>query len=664
LKTALFGTPAPRSYQPSDGAAEVPDSKNAPTADVSDTPARPTGILLTPGTGTTRRKRVSFDHDVKAGANGITEGNATAGTRPKTRLTQALEESRKNKKSHNTLSAPESKDSDDVWEEVDDDRDPDVTVDLNEPHSRSGKYWKSCFESYHADAKTEMEKLVKYKQLAKSYAKMKDSEALDLQQKLSDEQERVRPMEEKVAELSRSIDAGRARGDKGTRKDSEMVAELQEQKAIAAEYRQQVEELGEMLVLAGQEPDGDKMRRKAATTTSPRTAKTLLETNRELRRAREQLKEFRYVKDEVNRLKTELAAERQKSGKLADENRKLAGDLSRSSSKVVDLEKKLDESRSEDRTKEREFRRLKGEHDQLKENAKARFSEAEQVLAKKNEAISGLKNEIRSLRTEKGNRAETGDTQASHDDRNAPRGKSYLGAAYSKRAQEALMEDNTIGVLPNIESRGHRLVTNGPSLPRMSNNIHVDEEARYGERHRAEHHPGDKDFALSSRTLRHRIATDLGRNGSSSSVLSDRANLQELRPTETSKSNNRHSYPAHDAAEPSLPTLPGPGRGENDDYIRSKPSRASARASTHKKASDIRPSSADSEAPHIDLMQSHFARLGDTVNTSTAWDISTVRTSLPAERRAAAIARLQRKKAERARVERAEGRNKENAPLV
>jgi septal ring factor EnvC (AmiA/AmiB activator) len=475
---------------------------------------------------------------------------------------------------------------------------------------------------------------------------MKDSEALDLQQKLGEEQERVKKMEEKVAELSRNIHAGRAKGDKGSKKDSEMVAELQKQTALATEYRLQVEELEEMLVTAGQEPDGDKKKRKAITT-SPRTA--IIETHRQLRQARAQLKELEDVKDEVSRLKAELLAERRKSGKLAEENRKLAGDLSRSSSKIVELEKKLDDSRNEARTKEREFRRLKSEHDQLKDNAKSRFSEAEQVLAKKNETISGLKDEIRSLKTEISKRP------ASGEERKAPRRKSYSETTYGKRSREMIPEDNSTKILDIVESRARSSLTNGLSLPQLSSNIHVDKEAIYGENQRPSSHE-DEDLLISSRALRHRITTDMGKNGSSSSVLSDRANLQENRRIETSNGSNRHSYAAKDTAEPSLPTLPRTSKGDDEYGLRRK----SSRSSVHRKASDIRPSSAESEAPQIDLMQSHFARLGDTVNTSTAWDISTVKTSLPAERRAAAIARLQRKKADRVRSGRAEGRNKEN----
>jgi hypothetical protein len=673
LKTALFGTPAPRSRQPVDDSNDTADKKPSAT-EPSDTPAKPAGILLTPGTGTTRRKRVSFGHDVKAGTHGAVDRDAgldpnskeTQNPRPKTRLTQALENSRniKNSKLSSALPAatasvpqPEPKDNaEDAWEDADEpDRDPDMTVDLNEPHSRSGKYWKSCFERYHADAKAEMEKLVKYKQLAKSYAKMKDSEAMDLNQKLAEEQERVRKMEEKVGEMARQINLSRQKGGSdsqpGSKRDREMVVELAKQTALAAEYREQVQELEEMLEAAGQEPDAEK-KRMGKVTTSPRTTKTLIETQRELRRARTQVKELGELRDGVERMKRELLAERQKSGKLAEENRKLAGDLSRNSAKVVDLEKKLDESRSEARQKDRELRRLKSEHEQLKENAKSRFLEAEQVLAKKNEAIAGLKDEIRSLKTEKSKSLASEEKPAHFE----PERKRY--SVYGKKVRETAPEDDTTKILGSLEPRRRSSAANLLSQPQVSNNIHVDKDARQDENHKPKSYD-DETLITSSRALRQRITAEMGKNGSSSSVLSDRANLQETRRTDSSNTNNRNAHPSKDtglsAVEPSLPTLPRIGKAEDDFGLRQK----SSRNSIHRKASDIRPSSAGSEGPQIDLMQSHFARLGDTVNTSTAWDISTAKTSLPAERRAAAVARLQRKKAERARSERA-GRNKEN----
>lgn len=637
--------------KPAPAAAPAPSNFQSPAP-------KPPGILLTPGTGTTRRKRVSFGQDVKAGANHPTEddsGNALFNSaskdkqsRPQSKLQQALENSRsKSKKpAESTNPLPEKKDPvEDVWEEVSDieDRDPDVTVDLNIPQSQSGKYWKSCFESYHADAKAEMEKLVKYKELAKSYAKMKDSEALDLQQKLQEERDRVQQMEKKVAELANQIRSSREKGTEvGGRKDNEMMVDLAKQTALAMDYREKVEELEDLLDHAGQESEASKMRRVGKHITSPRTQKTLIETQRELRRARAQVKELGDLKAEVSRLKAELSAEKQKSGKLAEENRKLAGDLSRSGAKVVDLEKKLDESRSEARQKEREFRTLKSEHGQLKENAKSRVSEAAQVLQKKNEAISSLKDEIRSLKADTGRDADP-ETKLRGDREN-------LRKRYSQLANNPTLElddGNTTAKLDDYDTGRRRSMSNGLSLPRLSNNnIHLDTEARH-----KENIPTDEDRALfKARTLRERIRTEIG-TSSSSSALSERDNLQETR-RETVSAHNRHSYPS--VAEPQH--YEKPEKPVND--LRRRDSRGSIR-----RKAEVRPSSADSEARGIDLVHGKFARLGaaQDMNTSVAWDINTSKTTLPADRHAAAIARLQRKKAEKAR---SLGRDKENMPMV
>jgi myosin heavy subunit len=631
----------------------------APVASNFQSPApKPPGILLTPGTGTTRRKRVSFGHDVKAGANHPTDddsGNALFNSankdkqsRPKSKLQQALENSRsKSKKSAEpTNPRPETKDPvEDVWEEVSDaeDRDPDVTVDLNIPQSQSGKYWKSCFESYHADAKAEMEKLVKYKELAKSYAKMKDSEALDLQQKLQEERDRVQQMEKKVAELANQIRTSREKGTEvGGRKDNEMMVELAKQTALAMDYREKLDELEDLLDHSGQESEASKMRRVGKHVTSPRTQKTLIETQRELRRARAQVKELGDLKAEVSRLKAELSAEKQKSGKLAEENRKLAGDLSRSGAKVVDLEKELDESRSEARQKERELRTLKSEHAQLKENAKSRFSEAEQVRQKKNEAISSLKDEIRSLKADMGRDADR-ETRLRGDREN-------LRKRYSQLANNPTLEldeGNTTAKLDGYDIGRRRSMSNGLSLPRLSYNIHLDTEARH-----KENTPTHKDEALPTpRTLRERKRPEIG-TSSSSSALSERDNLQETR-RETATAHNRHSYPS--VAEPQHYEKPEKPVGD----LRRRDSRGSIR-----RKAEMRPSLVDDEARGIDLVQGRFARLGGPttdVNTSVAWDINTSKTTLPPERRAAAIARLQQRKAEKAR---SLGRDKENMPMV
>ncbi|KAF9774640.1 hypothetical protein IL306_007333, partial [Fusarium sp. DS 682] len=174
FKSALFGTPARPTNQPTRAIAK---DRSERTDRESRTPPRPQGILLTPGTGTTRRKRVSFGQDVKKNNNPSKEPDA----RQRTRLNDALEKASKSVNQKNTIQ-PDQDDSSDEWEEADDEDycTHDITVDLNEPHSQSGRYWKEEFEKYHEDAKAEMEKLLKYKQLAKSYAKQKDAEAIEL----------------------------------------------------------------------------------------------------------------------------------------------------------------------------------------------------------------------------------------------------------------------------------------------------------------------------------------------------------------------------------------------------------------------------------------------------------------------------------------------------
>jgi DNA repair exonuclease SbcCD ATPase subunit len=633
-----------------------PPAKPAPAPASFQSPApKPPGILLTPGTGTARRKRVSFGKDVKAGANHVTDddsgatlfSNSKQQRTNKTKLQQALENSRS--KSKKAEPVPDKKDED-VWEEVDDDADPevtaDVTVDLNLPQSQSGKYWKSCFESYHADAKAEMEKLVKYKSLAKSYAKMKDSEALDLQQKLQEERDRVAQMEKKVAELSNQIRTSREKGaEVGGEKDNEMMVELAKQTRLALDYREQVEELEDLLDKAGQEPGIKKRATKYVT--SPRTQKTLMETRQELRRARAQVKELGELKDEVTQVKSELASEKSKTRKLVDENKKLAGDLSRSGAKVVDLEKQLDEFKTEARQKDRELRRLQKEHDALKEKAKARVSEATEVLQSKNETIAKLESELRRLKEEK---KEMTQEIKLHEDRHDLR-RRYSALANTKAYE---VDGGTLTAKLNEYDLQRR-----NSAPRLSHDIHLDRESEYKE-NKAINDEAEKAVA-NSRALRHRVRTDIGAS-SSSSALSERENLQDTRKeTAPAHHHHRRSHPsAKDTTEPSLPTLPYDK--PLHDLRRRESKRAIRRSKTAEEVA-VRPISADGDTDGIDLMRDRFARLGATtdMNTSMAWDISTSKANLPADRRAAAVARLLRKRAEK---ERRAGNNKENMPLA
>ncbi|KAL2152070.1 hypothetical protein VTH82DRAFT_5254 [Thermothelomyces myriococcoides] len=122
LKTALFGTPAPRDRRPAsksgnDNTATKNGGSTAATADKS--PAKPPGILLTPGTDNCPGKFPSPWVDRNGGE---------AQPRPKTKLQQAMERSRKGSTKENAKTdvkdfAAPSKEPEDVWEEVDDDDD-------------------------------------------------------------------------------------------------------------------------------------------------------------------------------------------------------------------------------------------------------------------------------------------------------------------------------------------------------------------------------------------------------------------------------------------------------------------------------------------------------------------------------------------------------------
>ncbi|ROT39213.1 hypothetical protein SODALDRAFT_344184 [Sodiomyces alkalinus F11] len=420
LKSAIFGTPARPDEHAKIEEMVQPIAEND-RDDVTRTPSRPQGILLTPGTGASRRKRVSFDHNtLNNGTSAIDKSNGhtddpsrhprtlslrkdNPSTR-RTRLTESLEQSRRSKHTSKEVDAPRLNASEEEWEEdeedgLDDNCTHDVTLDLNEPHSRSGKYWKSEFEQYHQDARTEMEKLLKYKQLAKSYAKMKDAEALDVSVKLKEEQERVIQMEKQITEMAAHMASKRLTGDEGN--NSHLMKDLAKQTALAVQYRNQVEEL-EALLNARRDDDGsdqDTKTRRRRQAASPRTHRTLLETQRELRRARAQIRENGDLRDEVKRLKAGLLAAERRATELETEKRALGEDRVRPTSQSTDMSAQLEEAKADIRRKDNELRALKEELQVHKLEASAREEETKRVLDKATAKIADLKREIKTLKS-------------------------------------------------------------------------------------------------------------------------------------------------------------------------------------------------------------------------------------------------------------------------
>ncbi len=664
LKTALFGTPAPKEDRTTEkGKGKSSQLASTATLDLK-SPTKPTGILLTPGTGTSRRKRVSFNQDVKEGdlanpsASGIPDEfpgkfpspwvgktDEDKNSRPKTRLTEAMENARNNK--GGLLKDVEP----DEWEEYEDDDyepDPDVTVDLNEPHSRSGKYWKSYFETYHEDAKMEMEKLVKYKQLAKSFAQKKDAEAVDLNQKLKEEQEKVKRMEQKVSELARQVTSS-AKRTTTSGHDSKLVDELAKQTALTLQYKAQVQEL-EDAVREGNLADDETNLLNLKT--SPRTHKTLLETQKELRRARSQVRELGRLKDERNRLKSEAKFAEQRANKLAEENKKLVAELTHQAQTTTtkDLEKQLDEAKAEARRKDHELEKLKMDYETLKTNAKSRYREAEVVVKRKDETIAKLKEEIESLRkSQRSTRVPTTTTTTSklvdlpsygEKPSQAPRAPEIPGDNTTLLVQKQLdklrqdsIERGLISPSPSAEPvRGTRQVAHRRS-------------ATYGA---LGQYDGKAQPEIAVKPLS-------GGNDLANPQGAKRLSSSRNGPLDVPDSLGKLSRLSAriNASSSSLTSR------STSDNLRLKTSDSSA-ASRPRPVS--LPLSLQDETPKADLVQHNFARLGahgGDVNSSAMWNINASKTTLPENRRAAAIARLERKRAERMKDQLTD-RNKEN----
>ncbi|KAI1853731.1 hypothetical protein JX266_001715 [Neoarthrinium moseri] len=664
IRHAIFGTPAPaKDGPPSDPRRDATDA-TGPDAAMKDSrsPAKPTGILLTPGTATARRKRVSFDQDTKAGTNG--DAAQTVDALKKLTLQQRLEESRvKKSKSNNTGSKPQGQrkaggstkpvetvedGTDDEWE--DEICNHDVTVDLNEPHSRSGKYWKSEFSKYADDARVEMEKLVKYKHLAKCYAQKKDAEAVDLNQKLKEEQEKVVKMEKKIKDLASQL--GGTQGKAPTvSENAALEKKLAEKTELAAQYREQVKELAALL--RNQAGSDDKSNRRRVDT-SPGAEKNLLETNRELRRARSELKGMDRLRQEVERLKSDLLFSEQRTTKLAEENRRLVGEASQSSG-TQKLERQVRELQEASEQKDNELKKLRKDYAELKENAKAQRSQALQVLKEKNGRITELESKIETLKgAELQNRSSNLDEALARHSKitrglksdiatlNKPSIHQRARLGQPKRSVSA--EDLTLeltqhshlnidtdkrSAIPKDTWSNRRLSADWTdSLQDIEEQIRREKRQQMEARKQHRNSPlDDFDVDVSRRLeMSHTSALSSGARR----VMSDRIN--EALPRET----RQRSVTS---------------RGTLGGKVEASRRGAALTASRHPaKHASLHPQSSFEDAPVIDLLQNRFAKLGGPNPDDTAMAANVSRCTLPADRESAARARLAQRRRERQRA--------------
>ncbi|POR37935.1 Uncharacterized protein TPAR_01863 [Tolypocladium paradoxum] len=627
FRSALFGTPAAANGESRSNQEKMATSKGSATLERgSGTPSKPPGILLTPGTGTSRRKRVSFGHDVagitRAGPKSETALAKDGGNGRRTRVAEALENSRQKEKVQTRPIAANN--SEDEWEEEDDDFCAhDITLDLNEPHSQSGRYWKEEFEKYHQEAKAEMEKLLKYKQLAKSYAQQKDAEAIQLAERLRDEQQKVIKMEKRIAQnASQIVLKHRQSADD---EPTELLSKLTKQTTLAAQYRHRVQELEDELAAFLRQKGGDgdaKGHRRRQTAASPTTQKTLIETQRELRRARTQLKELDSLRAEISSLKARVqVAETQAIGAGADDVACTGG------SRARDLRAQLKQAKEESRKKDEEMRQLKSDFEVFRKESEVHEADTKAVLERAHTKISDLRKEIKTLKA-------TGSDQARP---NSWHPESDAGQEAGSGAKADGPTKQSVA-----QSLGRRKL------------VSVDEDGDYVCDAEA---PG-----LPSRSLREKFQEDADVGSKSApSALTERPNLDKPRwqPFVPRSPRNR-AYLGEDLERRIRNGGATPAATKMKDIAaRDLPALAKA-VSRIGKAEKSRGNG------EVDLVQDRFARLGgpepnlDGSKSNSAMVGNTSKSTIPPERRAAALARIEQRMAEKKRSQRRKGYDKEN----
>ena len=671
-------------------AAAPPKPSAAAAEDANDTrsPTKPAGILLTPGTATARRKRVSFGHDVRdnavkktASKSGLPDecpgkfpspwvGTKGDACRPRTRLTETMEKARQHGgKSRSDPPASMGADEEEAWEEVEDlDADPDITVDLNEPHSRSGRYWKSEFQRYQEEAKVQMGGLVKYKQLAKSYAKKKDAEAMDMSEKLKEEKDKVANMERRITELTGQIARKRM---KGTDNDTaEMIRDLTRQTALAVQYRNQVKELETIMKNDQASDEAGGNQRPAA---SPRTHNTLLEAQRELRRARQQVKQLGELKDEVRQLKAALRAAQQRERAAESSSRRLEGDLARTNSRMLQLEERAKLAEDESRQKAKELRQLQREYETATAGSDTKTKgDAEPMLRRRSEQIPDIKRQSSLHMNDK--EAKSVQDHSSKEKKEEPwnQGLAELQAEFmadeNKRSHKRDAARHQFETTVDVPSSPVSEVQD--ILPRrglraqdrrapMVVDVLEDDDMAFPLP--ANKEPSGRPVASAS--------SRYAEKRSSSAVLRDRTTgnsiLAEQRAPATHRvtdaSRQRRAEPprvsSRDIEESSIDIwahiAPEPVQTRSLLVERGTPAPAARYAP--------RPPTPDTESPKIDLLRGKFGQLGGPdVNSSAVWTANSSKSNLPPERRAAALARVEQKRAERKRLLANPSHNKEN----
>lgn len=449
LKSAIFGTPAPRdddTFEVAKAGNSVAQKSRPRSSSMSPTKR---GILMTPGTATARRKTVTFgtntEHELKKNSKSgipddcpgkfpspwVPKSDDTLPVTRRTRLTRTLENARESTKKSIPVKIPDNQDEPEVQQAAKielpstqaaelksqthtqlkgkkavepgrpslgtseaEDADLDFTVDLNQPRSQSGRHWKREYEKYHEEAQERMGHLIRYKELAKEYAKMKDDEAMEMREQLEQEQQNIINMERYIARLISAIDDRTKSGDSEI--TPELTKELARQTALAVQYKEQVDQFRAALeqggVVQSAVPNG------RCTDTPSKTERALLEARQDLEKARDQLKETDSLRSEAKRLKLDVLLSERKTAKFKEENLLLERSLEQCKADLERSEKERKALEEKSRKREDTLRKLETDYDLLKELAKRQRSDADLQLQQRHDQITTLRKELSSTR--------------------------------------------------------------------------------------------------------------------------------------------------------------------------------------------------------------------------------------------------------------------------
>ncbi|KAJ5191710.1 Spindle-body formation-associated protein [Penicillium cinerascens] len=432
FKSALFGTPGaeeedkhvpqtkPSGHQRSKSDTtnpihvqkEDPKLEHDATFNPSGSPTK--SILVTPGTIANRRKTVSFgegvvDNEGKRDAR-ITKtppnpaGNITtqwmsgsADGKPRSKLTQTLIDARDNASKNaesSTNSTPDSaSDAKPVTRSLSKDEatTEDITLNLDEPRSESGKYWKTEFDNYRVRTNREIKKLIHYRSVAKSYARKKDSESLRLADKLREEEEKVVEMERQVSRLASAIvGEGSQAGKDG------LIQDLTKQTTLALQYKQQVTSLRKSLEQQGV-VKGDAVQALEPTKEEQPSANSseLRKVQQELKQANAQIEEMKRQNPDLSTLQSLAQSSEKKAQDLEKENKSLKQTLARVKQEMSRYEGRRKEK--ETKLKQREAKleaRIQEYRDRLKTTSQEHRASEEALRANFEEERRRMQNQI------------------------------------------------------------------------------------------------------------------------------------------------------------------------------------------------------------------------------------------------------------------------------